>query len=243
MTRFRRKFRRRTKRPGMLMMPLSLCDQQETWAPSDQQCTGQGRVVAYQLHPGLQGSESKPVALIDPLRQQALVQQTLRRSLTVRGIRFHWSLGVNEIVADQGAEVVHEVRLAVVNMETDSFGAPVMLPNLWTELGPELGDVLWRGFGILYQPSLAGQTAVGGCCFDGAFTGSGLGFRGMVGNYAGSDGHPSPPVHIKTARRLSENNAIFFVYSVKNNIPGETAPDINTSLNLFGVAAVRSNER
>lgn len=248
MMRFRRKHRSfRRKRPGMMMLPMSLCDEVETWAPSSGQCIGEGRVVALQLHPALQGNESRGVAQIDPARPQALVQQTLRKTLTVRGIRFYFALGLNQVEDDQGAEVLHEVRCAVVNLETDSVGTPVFLPNLWTNLGPELGDVLWRGFGVLYQPQTAGNYNNNvGQAVPGAFFGSGLGFRGMYGNFGGYGGVHPDPIHVRTSRRLGENNALFFVYSVRNNNPpGETGagPDIETGLNLFGVAAVRSNSR
>jgi hypothetical protein len=238
MTRFRKNSRRtfrRKKRPGMMMLPLSLCDELHTWSINPQACTDPFTTML-QLHPALVGAEAGPVSIVDPARPNQLVQQTLRKSLSVAGIRFWFDLGLNTVVSDQFAEVNHEARFAIIKTEVDATGSPSFFPNLWSTLDRDYGDVMWRQACTIYQPTLAGTT--GG----GSFAGSGLGFRSHAGNY-GNWCTLQEPVLVKTRRRLGPNDAIWFVYSLKNNMPVETGGPIETTLNLFGVAAVRSNER
>jgi len=236
--RFRRKTFRRHKRSPMMMLPLSICDDTNSFS-AHPSCVDVNTTMI-PLSSALVGAESPGSALLDPNRPRIVVEQTIRKSLLVRGIRFYWAVGVNEITPNVGYEVQHQVRVAIAKMEVDSAGFPTFIPNLWSELDRDLGSILWRGAGMLYQPSLSGvvDPAAGGT----AFAGSGLGWLGTVGNMSRPGSHSAPEV-VKTARRLGPNEGLFWCLSLKNNFSTEDNFTVETTTNLFGVAAVRSSSR
>jgi len=239
--RFRRKPFRRRRRSSMMMLPLSICDDVNTWS-AHPACAGVSTTMI-PLSSALVGAESPGTFPADPNRPRIIVEQTERKSLLVKGIRFYWAVGVNSITPDVGYEVQHQVRCAIAKMEVDTAGFPTFIPDLWSELDRDLGSILWRGAGMLYQPSLSGNWNNNvGQAVPGSFAGEGAGWLGMVGNYSRPGSHTGPEV-VKTSRRLGPNDGLFWCLSVKNNFTTEDNLTIETSTQLFGVAAVRSSLR
>jgi len=231
--RFRKNFRRRTRRPGANMIPMSICGNGYL-STAGSACSG-GFAQLFLLD-GLQGEETGTTAATGLTVSDRLLQQTERKSLLIQSLRFHW--GVTQASYPDGLNVQYQLatRAAILRVEVDSFGAPGEFPNLFSKFDNVVGDVLWRGAGIVKGAndlSCDGEVT----CRD-SFTGSGN-INSGVGTmwWAGS-----LPVHVKAKRRLGPRQALFFAVQTHNPLTGP-GNDIDMALELFGVAAVRSSQR
>lgn len=226
--RFRKRRFPLRRRSGATMLPLSICGG-ELVIPPGHQCVDPS-IDMFQLA-GLHGRELITMDNTDP----SVSESTLRKSLMVTGIRFHWGVQVvNTLVQD--TDFFISGRCAIVKLEIDDVGAPIILPNLYSRIDARLGDVLWRGAFILRG---AVETA------DASPNFAGIGNAQTAGSMS-RDGSHSPMEHIKTKRRLTPTQALFFVVNCHNPLADMNGDPDNTvflGLEFFGVAAVRSIQR
>lgn len=226
--RFRRT-RRRSRRPGANMIPMSICSNAFN-APGNQACSN-GFADMFLLD-GLHGMEFPTGGTLSTVEQ--LAAQTERKSLMVQGMRFHW--GVFQVGIPAGAlnaQYYLAVRAAIIRAPVAPTLAPQNFVNLFSKFDDVVGDVLWRGAGLL--PGMNELACAEDVCA--------LSYAGGGNNFhvAGTMGSPGRlPVQVKSKRRLDKLHALFFCVQVHN--PLGAGSDIAMGLELFGTAAVRSTQ-
>jgi len=228
--RFRRMSRRRTRRPGMNMIPLSICSNGFN-APSGIPC---GTNTADLFSLGLFGEEFSSADLGSGPRQSAQVQ---RKGLLVRGLRFHWAVFQSDFPG--GGSLFDQyylaTRAAIVRVTVDEARTPLQTVNLFSKLESEVTDILWRGAHLAPGLQVTPCDPESDC--GPAFYGSANNFQVGGTMYRGD----VPPVHVKTARRLNKDEGLFLAVQTHN--PLIEGLDIGMGLEFYGVAAVRSIQR
>lgn len=231
------------------MVPLSICSANLNLTPGNP-CY-EPTTQASLLQP-LLGMEKLGSTLLNPLDVQ---ESSFRKGLSVAGIRFHWTVYPAAILsATQTVPFYVTVRLALVKLEVDTLGNPSFLPNLFSPLDSDLGDVLWRGACIIYWP-LSDQyldadragcyPPAPGCVGNVMLTQfrhsdgtAGSELPQITGSYSRNGSH-SQMERVKTKRFLNRNEAIFFVVSGHNPLDNDS-PAAPIGYELFGVAATRT---
>jgi len=211
------------------MVPVSICN--GGWSvDSGWPCSGTPHEAFY-LAP-LTGAEK--LGATSSVNQD-VAQSTFRKGIMFSGMRFHWAIRPASI--DQSNSLVHaSIRLAIVRLEIDGNGLPGLLPNLFSRLDSDMGDVLWRGAAMLKWPTYMDPDPTNAYAF------SGTGDIGAVGSMSRL-GHHGPPDVIKVKRRLDQQHALFFVAGAHNPTASEGGFTMNFGLDFYGVAAIRSIQR
>lgn len=213
------KFRRRSfrKRPSRYrMMPLHLCPYEMTIpaSPTGWDCD----------NPFQQAQE-----LVNLSGALPFAEQTIAKGILVRGIYFNYDYAtLGE--ADLGAFGFLGSRTALVRLPKDPLtGAPSFLPNLYTPSEIQVTQrVLWRGHDVLWTFDNSTGLPYGDSRLGGQAYSSSL----MPGNASSQ-----PNIRVKTACRVHENEAIYFVTNVISNFINFP---LRWSGTLFGTAAVRT---
>lgn len=233
--RFRRTRFRRRQRHGANLVPLTLCSQ-TVFLSNGLACT-EPNIEIIPLSP-LFGSESPGEPTGDA---QRLLDQTVRKELLIQGMRFHWAVYPASVVAEL-AQFFVSFRLAIIKMEVDGAGTPSFLPNLYSPAQVDMGDVLWRGAGIIAFPTAnsPGPFNCPDACASDWY--SGAGNITATGSMSREGSHSQMEV-VKTKRRLGPNDRIFLVVNAHNPLDVESPADVRLGLEFFGFAAVRSIQR
>lgn len=258
--RFRRRTFRRRRRAGANLAPLSICSNSMI-VENGNLCT-EPTSTAILLQPlmGMEKIASSSASAFD------VEESTFRKGLSVQGMRFHWAVFPANYIAE-GSPFFLSVRIALVKLECDTSGVPAFIPNLFSRLDTDLGDVLWRGASIIVWPRYcierrtdgegadcgdiynSKHVAVGGsndcdiaCQWllnqQYADSFAGAGLPNATGSYSRSGSH-SQMERVKTKRFLKPNEAIYFVISAHSPLEVE-AFNPAVGYEFFGYAATRS---
>lgn len=216
------KFRRRTfrhRRPSRFqMLPLHLC--------------------AYPITVPIDSNGincDNPVQTATELPNTAggipFANQAMSKGILVKGINFQYAystLGEEDL----NAYGFFEVRTAIVRLPKDPLtGAPAFLPNLFSNAELLVTErVLWRGFDNLWMWSKldAANSPQGD---------SRLGGGGFSSNLVPGNASAQANIRIKTACRIRENEALFFVQCWNSSFINWT---FEFSAQLFGSVAVHT---
>jgi len=204
------------------MIPWSIC-QQVIEPPGQAEANCETPYLFSFPIPNMGGEPEDPVFGTLPSETQPGTQ-VLSKGLLVAGMRFMYYYGATPGFVLNGSIIItHEIRSCIACLEFDpATGVPFILPNMFSNLQRNQGDILWRGLDLVTFSDLEGLCP----CME---------VRSFSGRWGQYD-----PVVVKTKRRLKENQRLFWCAGLTTP---STMANWAFAFSAYGVSAVRPIQR